>query len=128
MELKLEDIYPNEIAKLIGFAKNFKYESCEEISNILAYTSIMMKSKLLLFLSEFLICLFGNLEYIDVEKTDKMAIEMNEKAVKFLEELKKLNIANENDKEKIINLMINIRYKVSEFQVSVGSTNRILFK
>lgn len=128
MELKLEDVYPNEIAKLIEFAKNLKYENCEELSNILAYTSLMMKSKLLLFLSEFLIYLFGNLEYIDVEKTDKIAIEMNEKVVKFLEELKKLNIANENDKEKIINLMINIRYEVSEFQVSVGSTNRILFK
>jgi hypothetical protein len=128
MELKLEEIYSNEITKLIEFAKNLKYKNCSDLSNILAYTSMMIKSKLLLFLSEFLIYLFENLEYVDTEKTDKRAIEMNKKVVKFLEDLKKLNIAKEDDKGKIINLMINIRYDVSEFQVSIGSTNRILIK
>jgi len=116
------------ITKLIQLSKDFKYEKCGEISNYLAYTSLIFQSKLLTFISEFLIYMFENLEFAEIKKEDKDSKTINKEVINFLEELKKIDIIKIDDKNKIIELMMDIRYKVSKFQVNTETTDKSLLK
>ena len=123
MEIKLQELYKKEISRFVNLAEEGKYEKCSEISNFLAYSALAFQSKILLFLAEFLIFLYDNMTYVDLTDADgkKKAKEVNKEIVKFLNELKIIDISIDKNKEKIIDLMIDIRYAVSKFQVDVGT-------
>lgn len=128
METKLQEIFTKEVDRLIRFSKNAKYERCSETSNRLVYTALMFNSKTLLFLCESLTYMFDNLFLAEVEKDSKEAKAINKDIVAFLEKFKKIEISEEKIEDKLIELMIDIRYKVTKFQVNFGVSDRLILK
>jgi hypothetical protein len=128
MELKLQDVYLNELTKLIQLSKDSKYEKCSDQSNHLVYTSLILESKMLTFISEFLTYLFDNMEYAEIKKEDKNSKELNKEIINFLEELKKNDITKNENKSKMFDLFIEIRYKVSLFQTNAETKDKTLLK
>ena len=128
METKLQEIFTKEVDRLIKFSKDSKYNKCSDISDHLAYTALMFNSKILLFLSESLIYMFDNLFIAEVEKEVKEAKTINKDVVAFLGKVKKLKLSEDKTKGELIELLIDIRYKVSKFQVNFGMADRLILK
>jgi hypothetical protein len=128
MELKLQDVYSNELTRLLILSKDFKYEKSGELSNYLAYTALTLQSKILVFISEFLVYMYENMEYAEIKNENKDAKTINKEILNFLEELKKIDISKAENKNKAIDLMIEMRYKVSQFQVNIDTKDEKLLK
>ena len=81
----------------------------------------------MLFIGEFLLSLFDDLEMAEIIHESKEAKKINKEVLAFLNSIKKIDISKGESLSKIVDLLLDIRFKVTQYQINVGGEKSILF-
>lgn len=117
MDIKLEDILNDNINEIIKLLDKFNFSGCGAIASSLTNTFLVIKNPRGVFLSEFLEWLFDNLERADEHTQSEGAKRIKSEVVTFFIQLKELSIFDEKNDEKLMKKLIDIRYKVTKYQL-----------
>ena len=124
MDVKLDDILKENISEIIDYAEKFNYGGCWKLSNSLTQTFYVLKSERGIFIAEFIEYLFTNIEEGAINTRDEKEIKMKEEVVSFLKGLQEVSIFTEENDKKIMEKLIDIRYKATRFQLRQREARR----